>query len=74
MKGWLLAVPIGGVGCGESGSSTFMVKPPSSAPEPSTTCPFGIRGARATMTNTEDGVAIAIRAYGDVEGFGPIEA
>lgn len=34
--------------------------------QPSTTCPFGIRGARISMTDTEDGVLIELRAYGDV--------
>lgn len=36
-------------------------------PEPSTTCPFGVRGARVELENTSDGVQIKLRAFGDVE-------
>ena len=39
----------------------------SRAPEPSTTCPFGVRGARVRMSDTDDGVVIALRGFGDVE-------
>ena len=38
-----------------------------SDPEPSTTCPFGIRGTRVEMADTRDGVVITLRAFGDVE-------
>lgn len=35
-------------------------------PEPSTTCPSGMPGARIRMVETEDGVAFLLKAYGDV--------
>ena len=38
-----------------------------SDPEPSTTCPFGIRGTRVEMQDSADGVVISLRAFGDVE-------
>lgn len=38
-----------------------------SDPEPSTTCPFGIRGTRVETENIPDGVAISLHAFGDVQ-------
>ena len=38
-----------------------------SDPEPSTTCPFGIRGTRVQMDDTPDGVVLTLHAFGDVE-------
>jgi hypothetical protein len=38
-----------------------------SDPEPSTTCPFGIRGTRVQMEDTRDGVVLSLHAFGDVE-------
>src|SRR5687767_11291023 len=36
------------------------------APEPSTTCPFGYHGTRVAMEDTDAGVVIRLRAYGDI--------
>jgi hypothetical protein len=49
-------------GCSSSGRPQFVSQAPPSTP--STTCPFGVRGARLSMSDTEDGVVIALRAYG----------
>lgn len=38
-----------------------------SMPQPSTTCPFGYRGTRVALENTDDGVLIKLRAWGDVK-------
>lgn len=60
----VLAGAFAAAGC----SSTGRLQPYAfRTPDPSTTCPLGIRGARIAMTNTKDGVALAVRAYGDVE-------
>lgn len=56
---------LGGAACSSSGQPPFSVGR-SPLPEPSTTCPFGVRGARVRMSDTEDGVVIALRAFGDV--------
>ena len=56
-----------GAACSTSGQPPIAVggrHPP--RPEPSTTCPFGVRGARVRMSDTEDGVVLALRAFGDV--------
>lgn len=56
---------VSGAGCSSSGGPPFAVgRTPSR--EPSTTCPFGVRGARVSMMDTDDGVVIALRAFGDV--------
>lgn len=36
-------------------------------PEPSTTCPSGVPGARIRMVETDDGVAFLLKAFGDVD-------
>lgn len=51
--------------CGPRGKPPFAVGS-SPDPEPSTTCPFGIRGARLEMRDTDEGVVIDVRAFGDV--------
>lgn len=56
-----------GSGCSSSGRAPPFVAGLPPTPQPSTTCPFGIRGARVRTSNTDDGVAIAVRAYGDIE-------
>lgn len=59
----LVAAPSGG--CSSSGRATY-VGPRTPMSTPSTTCPFGIRGARVSTSDTEDGSVIELRAYGDV--------
>jgi hypothetical protein len=58
-----LASLAGAPGCSSSGRPTaVMARAPN--PEPSTTCPFGVRGARVSMTDTDFGVVLELRAYG----------
>lgn len=61
----MLVACVWGAACSSSGQPPFGVGR-SSLPEPSTTCPFGVRGARVSMSDTDDGVVIALRAFGDV--------
>ena len=56
-----------GSGCSTSGRVPPFVAGDTPSPDPSTTCPFGIRGARVSTSDTDDGVAITVRAYGDLE-------
>jgi len=56
-----------GAGCAPAGRAPVSMSTGEwAAPEPSTTCPFGIPGARLSMSDHDDGVVIALRAYGDV--------
>lgn len=55
---------VAGACAGPGRESTVVFRPSSGTPEPSTTCPFGIRGARITMSDTAEGVVFAVRAYG----------
>jgi hypothetical protein len=71
MKIELAVVVVLVVAAVEVGCSSSSLRPPVAVgrpaiPEPSTTCPFGVRGARVNMSETEDGMVIALRGYGDV--------
>ena len=66
LRTWIVLLGLAGGAACSSGGPPFVVGLPQ-VPEPSTTCPFGVRGARVRMSDTEDGVVIALRAYGDIE-------
>lgn len=55
------ALASAGAGCGNPAAAGYGVER-----EASTTCPFGVRGARVKMDDIEGGVVLTLRAYGDV--------
>jgi hypothetical protein len=61
----LVVLGVGGAGCSTGGGPPFAVGT-ARTPQPSTTCPFGVRGARVRMIDTADGVVVTLRAFGDI--------